>query len=290
MIQIINIFLVIFVIYLLSGKMILQALFNVVKGLNESVLHTTSVAAQVSSSAQESSQGAGHQASSLEEISNALDSMTTVTKQNADHATQASRMSTESKIYAENGEISMKEMQSSIKIIGESADKVGKIIKIIEEIAFQTNILALNAAVEAARAGEHGKGFAVVAEEVRSLALRASLAAKDTQSLIENTRNATRDGAEITGKASEALGQIIDVARRVADAVNAIALSSREQVEGINQVTSAISQLDQVTQQNAASAQESAATSKELINQAENLKEMVFNLQQIVSGERSRES
>jgi len=193
-------------------------------------------------------------------------------------------MATEAKQHAEKGDVSMKEMQLSMRSIGESTDKVGVIVKTIEEIAFQTNILALNAAIEAAHAGEHGKGFAVVADEVRNLAQRASLAAKDTQSLIENSQTQSKEGAVITTKVSQSLGQIMDAAKKVADIVNEIALASKEQAEGINQVTHAITQMDQVTQQNAASAEESAAASEELASQAENLQEMVLGLQQIVNG------
>jgi len=264
---------------------ITRAIIKVVSSLDEGSEQTSSAAQQVASASQQLSQGATEQASSLEETSSALDQMTSMIKQNADNAAKASQMATEAKNHAEKGDISMKEMQTSMKSIGESTDKVSKIIKIIEEIAFQTNILALNAAVEAARAGEHGKGFAVVADEVRNLAQRASLAAKDTQSLIENSQVRTKEGAEVTKKASEALGQIMDAAKKVADVVNEIALASKEQAEGINQVTNAISQMDQVTQQNAASAEESAAAAEELSSQADNLKDMVLGLQQIVSGE-----
>ena len=257
----------------------------ITKSLDEGADQTLSAAQQVSSSSQQLSQGATEQASSLEETSSALDQMTSMIKQNADNAAKASQMATDAKLHAEKGGVSMTEMQSSMKSIGESADKVGKIIKTIEEIAFQTNILALNAAVEAARAGEHGKGFAVVADEVRNLAQRASLAAKDTQSLIEDSQTQTKQGAEVTKKAGTALLQIMDAVKKVADVVNEIALASKEQAEGINQVTNAVSQMDQVTQQNAASAEQSAAAAEELSGQAEHLKEMVFGLRQIVSGQ-----
>ena len=264
---------------------ITKAIIKIVTSLNEGSDQTSAAAQQVASSSQQLSQGATEQASSLEETSSALDEMTSMIKQNADNAAKASQMATEAKSHAEKGGVSMTEMQSSMKSIGESADKVGKIIKTIEEIAFQTNILALNAAVEAARAGEHGKGFAVVADEVRNLAQRASLAAKDTQALIENSQTQTKQGAEVTKKAGAALLQILDAVKKVADMVNEIALASKEQAEGINQVTHAISQMDQVTQQNAASAEESAAAAEQLSSQADNIKDMVLGLQQIVSGE-----
>jgi methyl-accepting chemotaxis protein len=258
-----------------------------IERLNEGSGQTLAAAQQFETSAQQLSQGASEQASSLEKTSSALDEMSSMTRQNAENAAKANQMAIETKIQAEKGDASMKEMQESMKAIAESADKVGKIIKTIEEIAFQTNLLALNAAVEAARAGEHGKGFAVVANEVRSLAQRVSTAAKDTQQLISNSQTRTMEGAEITKKTSEALDQIMQAAKKVADVVNQIALASKEQAEGIDQVTEAISRMDNVTQQNASSAGESAAASKELSSQSENLKEIALSLQCIVKGENS---
>jgi methyl-accepting chemotaxis protein len=284
LIQLLIIFIIILVVYFLSGEVILKTLYSVVDHLNEHAQQTASAALQVSSSAETTSQGATEQASSLEETSSALNQIVSMTRQNADNAAIASLMATQAKLHAEKGDISMKEMQTSMKAIAESAGKIVVIIKTIEEIAFQTNILALNASVEAARAGEHGRGFAVVADEVRNLAQRASLAAKDTQALIENSQTLTFIGAGVTKKASEALGLIMEKTKKVADMVNEIAMASKDQSEGINQITNAISQMDQVTQQNAASAERSSTASEQLASQAENLKEMVLRLQQIVSG------
>ena len=276
---------IIFLAVFIINNVIHRPLATMIGQLNEGSEQTLSAAQQVEASSQQLTQGATEQASSLEETSSALDEMSSMTRQNADNAAKASLMAAETKIHAEKGNASMKEMQGSMKAIGESAYKVGKIIKTIEEIAFQTNLLALNASVEAARAGEHGKGFAVVANEVRNLAQRASGAAKDTQQLIESSQARTKEGAEITQKTSDALGQIMEAAKKVADAVDEIALASKEQAEGIAQITNAVSQADQVTQQNSASAQESATASKDLTSQSENLKEIALSLQNIVRGE-----
>jgi methyl-accepting chemotaxis protein len=263
---------------------ITSAISKIVVALNEGADQTTSAASQVSSSAQQLSQGATEQASALEETSSSLDEMASMTKQNADNASKASQLAGDAKTQAEKGDAAMKQMQGAMVAINQSSEKVGKIIKTIEEISFQTNLLALNAAVEAARAGEHGKGFAVVADEVRNLAQRASVAAKDTQALIEESVTRTKDGAEIARKAAESLDAIMIASKKVADVVNEIAVASKEQAEGINQVTHAVSQMDQVTQQNAAGAEESAAAAEELSSQAETLKGMVGELQQVVGG------
>jgi len=281
--SVLGIIIAIFLAFLIT-KGISKTIMIVLSSLNDGSKQTSSAAQQVSESSQQLSQGATEQAGSLEETSTALDQISSMIKQNADNSAKASQMATEAKQHAENGEVSMKELQNSMKAIGESSDKVGKIIKAIEEIAFQTNILALNAAVEAARAGEHGKGFAVVADEVRNLAQRASLAAKETQTLIENSQSRTKEGTESTKKASEALGQIMDAAKKVAGMVNEIAMASKEQAEGINQVTIAISQMDQVTQQNAANAEESASAAEELSSQTDYLNDMILGLQQIIKG------
>ncbi len=266
---------------------IIVVLNKVIEGLITSSDQTSEAAAQVSSSAQQLSQGTTEQASSLEETSSSLDEISSMTKSNADNAGKANQMATEARNSAERGDQAMKDLQHAMVGITESSEKVSKIIKTIEEIAFQTNLLALNAAVEAARAGEHGKGFAVVAEEVRNLAQRAGVAAKDTAQLIEESTNRTKEGSEISKKAGEALGEIIEGSKKVADIVAEIAAASKEQAEGIAQITNAVSQMDQVTQQNAATAEESAAAAEELSSQAEKLKEMIVELQRVVGGSTS---
>jgi methyl-accepting chemotaxis protein len=179
----------------------------------------------------------------------------------------------------------MQTMSASMDAIKASSDDVAKIIKTIDEIAFQTNILALNAAVEAARAGEAGMGFAVVAEEVRNLAQRSAQAAKETAAKIEGAISRTGQGVEISRKVAEALNEIVTKARQVDELAAEVASASNEQTQGISQLNTAVSQMDKVTQSNAASAEESAAAAEQLNAQAYSMKESVGRLLDLVGGQ-----
>jgi methyl-accepting chemotaxis protein len=244
-----------------------------------------SAAGQVSASSQSLAEGAGEQAASLEETSSSLEEMSSMTKRNSDNAQNANDLAKQARAAADKGVGDMQAMSTAMDAIKTSSDDIAKIIKTIDEIAFQTNILALNAAVEAARAGEAGMGFAVVADEVRNLAQRSALAAKETASKIEGAISKTGQGVEISRKVLAGLNEIVTKARQVDELVAEVAGASREQTQGITQINTAVGQMDKVTQSNAASAEECAAAAEELNAQAESMKASVAELLQLVRGD-----
>jgi methyl-accepting chemotaxis protein len=237
--------------------------------------HVAAGAKQMSDSSMALSQGATEQASTVEELTASLEEVSSQAKNNATNANNASEMSLSAKDVAAQGTQRMQEMLNAMDEINSSSNNINKIIKVIEDIAFQTNILALNAAVEAARAGQYGKGFAVVAEEVRTLAARSSSAAKETTELIENSIRKVGDGMKIAQSTAEALAKIVDEIGKVSNLVNEIATASLEQSLGIEQINQGINQISQVVQANSATSEESAAASQQLSGQAERLKELV---------------
>ncbi|MEI6080981.1 MAG: methyl-accepting chemotaxis protein [Verrucomicrobiota bacterium] len=233
------------------------------------------------------SSGASEQASSVEETSASLEEMSSMTRITAENARNATSLASETRSVVEGASLAMDEMIESMNAIGTSSAEVAKIVKNIDEIAFQTNILALNAAVEAARAGEAGAGFAVVADEVRSLAQRSAAAAKETAAKIEAAIASSRSGFECSARVGEALKQIAEKVKSTDLLVADIARGASEQSQGIEQINGAMVQLDKVTQGNATSAEESASAAEELDAQADALKGLVDRLRLLVGGNSS---
>lgn len=239
-------------------------------------------AGQLSDGSQVISQGAAEQAGELEAFTEVTRRISETARVNAENAGRASALAQSAKADAVSGNDKMRLLQNAMTEIHESSGSISKIIRVIDDIAFQTNILALNAAVEAARAGGHGRGFAVVAQEVRNLAARSAEAARETQLLIENERSKTAYGAKTADEAVAMLTGILDDIRRVADISDQIAGASEEQAAEMTRIDKGIEQLSQVVQSNSATAEQAAASSQQLAAQAEYLRQMVgrFSLKQ----------
>jgi len=272
-----------------SMKQMVDNLNEMFVEIHDSTRQVSAGSKQVADGAQSLAQGATEQAASIEQLSSSISEVADRTKANAMTADKTSRLSDTIKQNAEKGSRQMGEMITAVEEINEASKSISKIIKTIDDIAFQTNILALNAAVEAARAGQHGKGFAVVAEEVRNLASKSAEAARDTGNMIQNSMAKAELGSRIAGETANSLNDIVSGINESSQLVVEIARSSEEQSMAISQINTGIDQVAQVVQQNSATAEESAAASEEMSGQSDTLQQLIsqFKLKEDSSAFRS---
>ncbi len=276
--------LVLAVLSLLIARSIPRPFAAVIRKLGEAATGNAQSAALISENSNHLANGASSQAASLEETSASLEEISSMAKHNSEGAARAKDLAQQARQAADAGTQDVEAMNRAMAAIKASSDGIAKIIKTIDEIAFQTNILALNAAVEAARAGEAGAGFAVVAEEVRALAQRSATAARETAEKIEDSVSKSHHGAAVCTKVASGLQEIATKSRQVDELVGEIARASSEQTTGIQQVNQAVSQMDKVIQGSAAKAEEGASVAEELIAQSTALKNCVEELGQLVGG------
>ena len=264
------------------ARTITHRLERIVHELSDSSAAVASASQQVASSGQTLADGASTQAASLEETSASLEEISSVATRNADGAQRAKSIATQTRAAAESGTTEVAAMNEAMEAIKTSSNGIAKIIKTIDEIAFQTNILALNAAVEAARAGDAGAGFAVVAEEVRALAQRSAAAARETAEKIDDSVAKSQHGATVCTKVAARLQDIATKSREVDELIGEIATASHEQTQGIAQVNHAVGQMDRVIQSTAAQAEEGADVARNLTTQSDSLRQCVYQLVRVV--------
>jgi methyl-accepting chemotaxis protein/methyl-accepting chemotaxis protein-1 (serine sensor receptor) len=267
------------------GRSVNRALTQAVSEVGSGAAQVASAASQIASASQALAQGSSEQAASLEETSSSSEEINSMARKNTENTRAAAELAGRLQAEFVEANHALDGTVAAMQELNSSSEKISKIIKVIDEIAFQTNILALNAAVEAARAGEAGMGFAVVADEVRNLAQRSAQAAKDTAVLIEDSISRSRDGKAKVDHVAAAIRTIAQDSNKIQVLVDEVNVASQEQSRGIEHVAHAVTQMENVTQRTAASAEESASASAELTAQANGLKEVVQRLSEMVSGE-----
>jgi methyl-accepting chemotaxis protein len=266
-------------------RSLIQPLRQLAAQFADGAAQVTAAATGVAGGSAELSRGATAQAAALEETSASMEEMASMTRRNASNSADAAAQVAESDKLVAGANEALAGLVTSMTAIRESSAKVTKIVKTIDEIAFQTNLLALNAAVEAARAGEAGMGFAVVADEVRNLARRSAQAAKDTAALVEESAHTAETGGAKVGAVVQSMAAITTSSSRLKGLVGEVSEASRQQTQGIDQVTEAIVQMEKMTQTTAATAEESAAASEELGGQANHTLVLVSALEALVNGD-----
>lgn len=269
---------------LMITNMITRPIQHAIDSLNVGTDEVSSASIQVSSASQQLAEGTSEQASAIQETSSTLEETSSMVHQNRENTQQAAVLAKQVKQFADKSSAEMAEAMKAMEELKTSSNEIGKIIKVIDEIAFQTNILSLNAAVEAARAGDAGKGFAVVAEEVRNLAQRSAQAAKDTAIIIESNINLSGVTVENSKHIHAAFNEIDQQAKKVSDLLDEISVATNEQAQGVEQINKAVSQMEIVLDSNAQTAEEAAAAAKTLEEQAVNVKNIVNSLVVLVEG------
>lgn len=270
------------------SNMIANPIKRAIEGLSNGSDEVSSAASQVASASQTLAEGSSEQAAAIQETSATLEETSSMVHQNRENTLQAATLAKQTKQYAEQSNVEMNKMSDSMSNLKNSSNEIAKIIKVIDEIAFQTNILSLNAAVEAARAGDAGKGFAVVAEEVRSLAQRSAQAAKDTTLIIESNIDLSENSVNIAKIVRESVESISHQATKVSGLLDEISVATNEQAQGVEQINKAISQMEIALNSGAKTADESAASSRALQQQAINVRDIVNSLIVLVDGSRQK--